>query len=52
MEKINNHVINDRPLREATVVLQSILLHIEQSNNVYGTILSECKEYLETFLYN
>ena len=33
-ERANNHVVDDGPLREATVVLQSTLLHVEQSDDV------------------
>lgn len=40
MERNNNHVINDEPIRETTIILQLTLLHVNQSNDVDGTILN------------
>jgi hypothetical protein len=37
MKRTINDVVDDGPLREATIVLQSTLLHVEQGNDVNGT---------------
>lgn len=40
MERPNNHVVNDGPLKKTTVILQSTLLHVKQNDNVNKIILS------------
>lgn len=40
MKRTNNHVVNDGPIREATIILQLTLLHVNQTYDVHGIILS------------